>query len=95
MVLNNVILESVGVSFALPVIACDLDLSYQEQGILAAVCFMGIIVSSHLWGFLADTKGRKNTMKPTLLLAFLVTLVSSFSYNFVMMAILRFLNGIL
>ncbi|XP_037805448.1 synaptic vesicle glycoprotein 2B-like [Lucilia sericata] len=95
LVLNNVILESVGISFALPVIACDLDLSYQEQGILGAVCFLGIIFSSHLWGFLADTKGRKETMRPALLLAFLVTLISSFSYNFLMMAVLRFINGIL
>ncbi|KAI8122855.1 Synaptic vesicle glycoprotein 2B [Lucilia cuprina] len=95
LVLNNVILESVGISFALPVIACDLDLSYQEQGILGAVCFLGIIVSSHLWGFLADTKGRKETMRPALLLAFLVTLISSISYNFLMMAVLRFINGIL
>ncbi|XP_065365581.1 synaptic vesicle glycoprotein 2B-like [Calliphora vicina] len=95
LVLNNVILESVGISFALPVIACDLNLSYQEQGILGAVCFLGIIFSSHLWGFLADTKGRKATMRPALLLAFLLTLISSFSFNFIMMAILRFLNGIL
>ncbi|KAI8122692.1 Synaptic vesicle glycoprotein 2B [Lucilia cuprina] len=95
LVLNNVILESVGISFALPVIACDLDLSYQEQGILGAVCFLGIIISSHLWGFLADTKGRKETMKPALLLAFLVTLISSFSINFIMIAVLRFINGIL
>ncbi|TMW48986.1 hypothetical protein DOY81_005930 [Sarcophaga bullata] len=95
LVLNNVVLESVGVSFALPIVACDLNLSYQQQGILGAVCFMGIIVSSHLWGFLADTKGRKNIMRPTLLLAFLVTFISSFSYNFLMMTILRFLSGIL
>ncbi|XP_037805450.1 synaptic vesicle glycoprotein 2B-like [Lucilia sericata] len=95
LVLNNVILESVGISFALPVIACDLDLTYREQGILGAVCFLGIIFSSHLWGFLADTKGRKETMRPALLLAFLVTLISSFSFNFIMIAVLRFINGIL
>ncbi|XP_065364983.1 synaptic vesicle glycoprotein 2B-like [Calliphora vicina] len=95
LVLNNVILESVGISFALPVVACDLNLSYQEQGVLGAVCFLGIIFSSHLWGFLADTRGRKQTMKPTLFFAFLVTFVSSFSFNFTMMAILRFLNGVL
>lgn len=95
LVLNNVILESVGISFALPVVACDLNLSYKEQGVLGAVCFLGIIVSSHLWGFLADTKGRKKTMRPTMFLAFLVTFVSSFSYNFIMMAVLRFLSGVL
>lgn len=95
LVLNNVVLESVGLSFALPAVACDLSLSYKEQGVLGAVCFLGIIVSSHLWGFLADTRGRKQIIKPTLFLAFLTTCVSSFSYNFLMMAILRFLTGIL
>ncbi|XP_073828252.1 synaptic vesicle glycoprotein 2B-like [Musca autumnalis] len=93
-VLNNVILESVGMSFALPVVACDLDLSYQEQGILGAICFLGIIISSHFWGLLADTMGRKRIMMPTLLMGFVVTLISSFSINFTMMVILRFLSGI-
>uniref|UniRef100_A0A1I8MZK1 Major facilitator superfamily (MFS) profile domain-containing protein n=1 Tax=Musca domestica TaxID=7370 RepID=A0A1I8MZK1_MUSDO len=93
-VLNNVILESVGMSFALPVVSCGLDLSYQEQGILGAICFLGIIISSHFWGLLADTMGRKRIMQPTLFLGFAVTLISSFSVNFTMMVILRFLNGI-
>ncbi|XP_059222509.1 synaptic vesicle glycoprotein 2B-like [Stomoxys calcitrans] len=93
-VLNNIVLESVGISFALPVVACDLNLSYQQQGVLGAICFLGIIASSHFWGLLADTQGRKRTMKPTLLLAFIVTLISSFSVNFEMIVILRFLNGI-
>lgn len=93
--MNNVILESVGISFALPVVACDLALSYQQQGILGAICFLGIIVSSHFWGLLADTKGRKRTMMPALLSGFVVTFISSFSVNFNMMVVLRFLNGVL
>ncbi|XP_061394663.1 synaptic vesicle glycoprotein 2B-like [Musca vetustissima] len=93
-ILNNVILESVGISFALPVVSCDLDLSYQEQGILGAICFLGIIISSHFWGLLADTLGRKRIMMPNLFLGFLVTLISSFSVNFTMVVVLRFLNGV-
>lgn len=95
LVLNNVILESVGISFALPVVACDLELTYQQQGVLGAICFVGIIMSSHCWGLLADTRGRKRIIMPTLLLGFVVTFISSFSVNFHMMVVLRFLNGIL
>ncbi|XP_039958597.1 organic cation/carnitine transporter 7-like [Bactrocera tryoni] len=94
-VLNNVVLESVGVSFALPVLECDLNLSHREQGILGAVAFAGIITSSHFWGFLADTTGRKRIMQPELLVNFFITALSSLSPNFITFAVLRFLNAIL
>ncbi|XP_004529668.1 organic cation/carnitine transporter 7 [Ceratitis capitata] len=94
-VLNNVVLESVGVSFALPVLECDLHLTHKEQGIIGAVSFAGVIASSHFWGFLADTTGRKRIMQPALILGFIVTVFSSLSPNFITFAILRFLNGIL
>lgn len=94
-VLNTVVLESVGVSFALPVLECDLNLSHREQGILGAVSFAGVIASSHFWGFLADTTGRKRIMQPALIMGFLVTVCSSLSPNFMTFALLRFLNGIL
>lgn len=93
--LNTVVLESVGVSFALPVLECDLNLSHREQGILGAVSFAGVIASSHFWGFLADTTGRKRIMQPALIMGFLVTVCSSLSPNFMTFALLRFLNGIL
>uniref|UniRef100_A0A0K8UH50 Synaptic vesicle glycoprotein 2B n=1 Tax=Bactrocera latifrons TaxID=174628 RepID=A0A0K8UH50_BACLA len=94
-VLNNVVLESVGVSFALPVLECDLNLSHREQGIIGAVAFAGVITSSHFWGFLADTTGRKRIMQPALLMGFFITALSSLSPNFITFAVLRFLNGIL
>ncbi|XP_053948960.1 uncharacterized protein LOC128857287 [Anastrepha ludens] len=94
-VLVNVVLESVGISFALPVLECDLNLSHQEQGVLGAVSFAGVIASSHFWGFLADTTGRKRIMQPTLLLGYVVTICSSLSPNFLTFAILRFISGIL
>ncbi|XP_011177279.2 synaptic vesicle glycoprotein 2B [Zeugodacus cucurbitae] len=94
-VINTVYLEAVGVSFALPVLECDLNLSHRQQGILGAVSFVGVIASSHFWGFLADTQGRKRTMQPALILGFVITAFSSLSPNFLTFALLRFLNGIL
>lgn len=55
----------------------------------------GIITSSHLWGFLADTQGRKKIMQPTLFTAFVLTCLSTMTNNFWLFVILRFLNGFL
>ncbi|XP_037938036.1 synaptic vesicle glycoprotein 2B-like isoform X2 [Teleopsis dalmanni] len=93
MVLANVLLETAAIGFILPIAQCDLQLTNQDKGILSAIGFAGIIVSSHLWGFLADTKGRRKVIRPTLLAGFVVTVFSSFSHKFWMMVLLRFING--
>lgn len=53
------------------------------------------ILSSHFWGFLADTKGRRRVIQPALLVAFLVSTASSFVQNFYVFTSLRFLSGFL
>lgn len=94
-ILGCVFLETVTINFILPVAECDLNMSNQDKGILSGVGFIGIIVSSHLWGFLADTRGRKTVIVPTLLIAFVITIISSFVKSFWVMVFLRFLNGFL
>lgn len=94
-VLCCVFLETVGINFILPVAQCDLNMTNQNKGVLSAIGFVGIIVSSHLWGFLADTRGRKTVIVPTLIVAFAITIVSSFVKSFWLMVLLRFLNGFL
>lgn len=81
--------------FLLPVSQCDLKLTTSQKGILASVSYIGIIFSSHLWGFLADTKGRRSVIFPTLFVSSLVSIASSFVQNFYQFAILRFLSGFL
>lgn len=66
-----------------------------HRGILTAVSFFGIICSSHLWGYLADTQGRRCVIMPTLLVAFLLTCAASLAQNFYVFVTLRFLNGFL
>lgn len=94
-VLSTVLLETLGVSFILPIAECDLNLTTKDKGLLSAVAFVGIISSSHLWGFLADTKGRRKVIMPTLLISFVITIVSSFVKSFWVFMILRFLSGLL
>ncbi|XP_052869588.1 synaptic vesicle glycoprotein 2B isoform X2 [Anopheles cruzii] len=93
-VMMAVLNETMGISIVIPAAQCDLNLSSTDKGILSGVSFGGIIVSSHFWGYIADTKGRRSTLIVSLLLTATCALVSSFSINFTMMAVMRFLVGI-
>lgn len=88
-------METCGLAYVIPVSQCDLNLTMSEKGFLGAVAFFGMIFSSHLWGFLADTKGRRRVMIPTLLIASVLSVASSFTKNFYLFATLRGLNGFL
>lgn len=95
LILANVLLETSAVAFYMPVAHCDLELTNFRKGLLSAIGYVGMIISSHLWGFLADTKGRKRVIKPTLIAGFVVTVISSFAMDFWTMLCLRLINGIL
>lgn len=95
LVIFNVCLELVGIGFVLPIINCDMDLSYGKKGILGAVGFLGIISSSHIWGFLADTIGRRKVIRPTLIACYFATVLSSLAPNYTILLILRYVNGFL
>lgn len=94
-ILGSVFLETVSINIILPVAECDLNLTNRDKGVLSGIGFIGIIVSSHLWGFVADTRGRKTVIVPTLLIAFAISIVSSFVQSFWLLVLLRFLNGFL
>lgn len=94
-VLSAVLLETLSISFVLPVAENDLQLSTEDKGIVSSVAYAGIIASSHLSGFLADTKGRRLVIMLSLLLSFGCTLISSFVNNFWIFTAMRFLCGFL
>lgn len=93
--LMGAISENVSVSLIMSYAKCDLKLTTSEQGLLASVSFLGIVMSSHFWGFMADTCGRQKVIRWALLLGFLCSFVSAFSINTYMMLALRFLVGLL
>lgn len=88
-------IELTSVNFILPVAQCDLNLTTKDKGILSAIGYIGVILSSFLWGFLSDTKGRRKTLVVSLLVAFVATVASSLVSSFVLMVFLRFVNGFL
>lgn len=93
--MSALVMEKVGITYIFPVSQCDLNLTANQKGLLGSVGFMGIIVSSHLWGYLADTRGRRRIIQPTLLIASVISIISSFAQSFYLLAALRFLNGFL
>lgn len=88
-------METCAIAFVLPVMSCDFIITAQRKGLLGGIGLLGVICSSHLWGFLADTYGRKRVMQPTLLLTVIVSFASTLVSNFYFLVLLRFINGIL
>jgi VNT family MFS transporter (synaptic vesicle glycoprotein 2) len=85
-----------GAGYYLPMAECDLKIaSKQDYGIVNGMLFAGIILSYHLWGFLADTRGRRNVLIFSMFGAFFFSVLSSFSNSFWMLAIMKFFNGFL
>ncbi|EDW43767.1 GM19005 [Drosophila sechellia] len=58
----STVYETSTMSYILPSAECDLKLSLLDKGILNAITYAGMISSAVLWGYLADTKGRRNLL---------------------------------
>ncbi|KAG5683091.1 hypothetical protein PVAND_012394 [Polypedilum vanderplanki] len=86
-------LESYCISLIIPIAQCELEMNNFHKGLLGSIGYLGIILSSNFWGFMADTKGRKQIMVPALILSFSFTILSTLVGNFWLLVILRFLNG--
>lgn len=88
-------IEGLNMSYVLPTAKCDLNLSNAEQGFIYSISYLGIILTGHLWGFLADTWGRKKVLQLSLFSSFLFAAMSSFSNSMIALAVTRFLLGLL
>lgn len=93
-VLGSVV-ENINISYILPYARCDLELTTTEQGLLNSVSFLGIVVSSHFWGFMADTWGRQKVIRIALLGGFICSILSAGAMNVSVLLVLRFLVGLL
>lgn len=93
LILGASFVDIAGVNLILAISQCELELTNLHKGILGSIGYVGIILSSHLWGFLADTQGRKKIIVPTLLLAFVFTFISSLAKSFWVLVLFKFLNG--
>lgn len=93
--LMAVVVENVNIGFVLPYVRCEMSITTIEQGFLNSVGYIGIVLSSHLWGFLADTTGRRRVLLISMGGGFICALLSAFSFNVITLIITRLLVGIL
>lgn len=90
----SVIMQGHCMAYVLPAAKCELKMSTAEQGFIKSVAILGIIFASYFWGFLADTWGRQKVLRTALFLVFVMSLVSSLSFNRYMLMITRFAIGL-
>lgn len=93
--LMSVNLEALNMAFVLPLAKCELRFTHTEQGIANAAGFLGLILSAHMWGFLADTWGRQKVLRVALSVALCASVMSSFALNTWMLIGFRFFTGFL
>ena len=87
--------ETTTISYILPYAKCDLNLTTEEQGLLSGISYLGIVFTSHSWGFLADVWGRQKVLRASAAGAFICSFLSAFAIDKVTLIILRFLAGAL
>ncbi|XP_013392843.1 synaptic vesicle 2-related protein isoform X2 [Lingula anatina] len=76
-----------------PALHCDWDLEDWEKALITTIVFVGMMVSSGLWGTICDKYGRRMELILSSVFTFYYGLVSSFSPVYVWMLILRGLVG--
>lgn len=87
--------ETMGMNFIMKSAECDLRLQPSDKGVLSSVSYVGIVSMAFFWGYLSDTRGRRDVMKWTLLCTSVASILSSFAPNFTTFVVLRFFVGVL
>lgn len=85
--------ETSTMSYILPSAECDLKLSLLDKGILNAITYAGMISSAVMWGYLADTKGRRNLLILGYAADTFCVLGGAFSQNVIQLMVFKYLGG--
>lgn len=91
--LMNYVLDVIGISFVIPAATCDLEMDTYRKGLLTSVPFLGLTLTAHLWGFLADSIGRRKSICMSLSLSLFVSSLAALAPNYWIMLVLRFISG--
>ncbi|XP_026759665.2 synaptic vesicle glycoprotein 2C-like [Galleria mellonella] len=93
-ILLGVIMQSLALGYVMPAAQCDLQLTLQQRGWLAAIPFLAIILMSYFWGWLADTRGRRPVMLFSMLANVVFSVLTSFAPDLISFAILQFFSSV-
>lgn len=91
--LMALLLDTMGVSMTIPGSTCELELDTFRKGVLNCISFVGIALTSHLWGFLADSIGRNKSIRYSLIGSIFFSGLAAFVPNFWIIIALRFFSG--
>lgn len=73
----------------------DLKLTLLNKGTLNSATYAGMIVSAIIWGYLADTQGRRKILIIGYLADAVCVFCSSLSQNFIMLVLFKFCGGLM
>lgn len=86
-------MEVLLISFALPAVVQEWNLSATQSGFLLTAIFVGMLAGAWVWGRLSDKLGRKVGFIATIAIDSIFGLLSAFSPSFIWLVILRALTG--
>ncbi|XP_071051172.1 synaptic vesicle glycoprotein 2C-like [Onthophagus taurus] len=85
--------DSTTMSYVIPVARCDLQITLEQAGLLNSISYLGMVPSALLWGFLADTLGRKKIIVSCYAINAFLIILAGFSQYYEMLVVLKFLTG--
>lgn len=86
-------MDVISMSFILPSAQCDLNLNTHTKGWLNSIIFIGMMAGAYAWGSVADSLGRKKVLIAISFMNAVCIIASSFSQNYELFMLFRFLNG--
>lgn len=87
-------IEILCISFILPHINREMDISYASLSGLTFALFFGMMLGGYLWGSLADWYGRRKMLSFSLAFNAIFGILSGISPNYTILILSRFLSGI-
>lgn len=88
------VVDVLGISLVIPAATCDLQLTTSKKGLLISFPFLGLSLTAHLWGFLADSIGRRKSIVLSLSSTILFSFLSAIAPQFWIMLLARFMSGL-
>ncbi|KAI8428543.1 hypothetical protein MSG28_007311 [Choristoneura fumiferana] len=74
---------------------CDLELDVGKKGLISSIPILGVVVSAHFWGFVADTRGRRFALIISTTGTCVAGIIATFSNNWILLAVIKFIGAAL
>ncbi|XP_073951959.1 putative transporter svop-1 isoform X3 [Choristoneura fumiferana] len=72
---------------------CDLELDVGKKGLISSIPILGVVVSAHFWGFVADTRGRRFALIISTTGTCVAGIIATFSNNWILLAVIKFIGA--